>query len=158
MPILHSQTMAQSKTPDGKTVNVHPAIALQGRGPVLQVTITIEQNAGKTLAGQGKALPTPKAGIALIDTGASNTCIDEQAAQELGLPIIDVGSMMSATHKVPCNIYPVQIVTPIVTLNSPRTMGAALAGQGLLAIIGRDVLQRCALFYNGPVGQFTLTL
>jgi predicted aspartyl protease len=150
--------MAQGKGPDGKTVNLHPAIALHGRGPVLQVTVTIEQNAGKTLTSQGKPLPAPKSGLALIDTGASNTCIDEDAAKELGLPIIDVGSMMSATHKVPCNIYPVQIITPIVALNSPRTMGAALAGQGLLALIGRDVLARCTLFYNGPTGQFTLSL
>jgi len=157
MPILHSQTMAQAKTPDGKTVNIHPAIALQQRGPVLQVTVTIEQNAAKALAGQGKAVPN-RQGLALIDTGASNTCIDEQAAKDLGLPVIDIGSMHSATHKVPCNIYPVQIVAPIVTLNSPRTMGAALAVQGLLVIIGRDVLARCNLFYNGPFGQFTLSL
>ncbi len=128
------------------------------RGPVLQVTVTIEQNAGKALLSQGKAVQT-KTGLALIDTGASNTCIDEQAAKDLGLPVIDVGNMQSATHeKHACNIYPVQIVTPVVTLNSPRTMGAALASQGLLVIIGRDVLQACNLFYNGPAGQFTLSL
>jgi predicted aspartyl protease len=95
----------------------------------------------------------------LIDTGASNTCIDEKAARELGLPVIDVASMLSATHeKVPCNIYPVLISTPIVNLNSPRTIGAALAAQGLLVLIGRDVLQNCNLFYNGPAGQFTLSI
>ena len=126
---------------------------------MLQVTVTIEEHAGKALASQGKVPPTPKIGWALIDTGASNTCIDELAAKELGLPVIDIGTMLSATHdKVPCNIYPVLISTPIVNLNSPRTMGAALAGQGLLVLIGRDVLARCNLFYNGPIGQFTLSL
>jgi len=121
--------------------------------------VTIEENAGKALLSQGKVVPTPKTGWALIDTGASNTCVDEQAAKELGLPVIDVGTMLSATHeRVPCNIYPVQVATPIVSLNSPRTMGAALAAQGLLVLIGRDVLQRCNLFYNGPIGQFTLSL
>ncbi len=150
---------AQGKTPDGKTVDVPPAIALQARGPVIQVTVTLEQNAGQALVSQGKALPVPKAGLALIDTGASNTCIDEQAAKELGLPVIDVASMLSATHeKVPCNVYPVLISTPIVGLNSPRTMGAALAAQGLLVLIGRDVLQSCTLFYNGVTGQFTLSV
>jgi predicted aspartyl protease len=111
------------------------------------------------LIAQGKTLPAPKSGIALIDTGASNTCIDEQAAKDLGLPVIDVANMQSASHeKHPCNIYPVQIITPIVTLNAPRAMGAALASQGLLVLIGRDVLQNCTLFYNGPTGQFTLSL
>jgi predicted aspartyl protease len=159
VPILHSQIEARANTPDGKTVPVPPAIALQIRGPILQVSVTIEQNSGKGLIAQGKTLPSPKSGIALIDTGASNTCIDEQAAKDLGLPVIDVANMQSASHeKHPCNIYPVQIITPIVTLNAPRAMGAALASQGLLVLIGRDVLQNCTLFYNGPTGQFTLSL
>ncbi len=86
MPILHSQIAAQAKTADGKVVQLAPAAALQLRGPILQVSITIEQNAGKGLVAQGKTLPTPKSGLALIDTGASNTCVDEQAAKDLGLP------------------------------------------------------------------------
>jgi len=68
--------------------------------------------------------------------------------------------MQSASHtKHQCNVYPVTIDIPgVVNLNSPRTMGAALAAQGLLALIGRDVLARCILFYNGPLGQITLSL
>ncbi len=159
MPILHIQIAAHAKNPDGKHVQLPPSSALQLRGPILQVSVTVEQNLGKGLIAQGKSLPVPKSGLALIDTGASNTCIDEQAAKELGLPVIDVANMQSASHeKHPCNIYPVQIITPIVTLNAPRAMGAALAPQGLLVLIGRDVLQSCTLFYNGPAGQFTLTL
>lgn len=159
MPILHSQAAVLTKTPDGRTVQAPPAIGLLLRGPVVQVSVTIEQNAGKGLTAHGKTLPTPKSGLALIDTGASNTCIDDQAAEELGLPVIDVASMQSASHeKHPCNVYPIQIITPIITLNAPRAMGAALASQGLLVLIGRDVLQHCTLYYNGPVGQFTLSL
>ncbi len=159
MPILNVQLGAQGKTPDGKTVDLHPSFALQQRGPIVQVTVTIEQNAGKGLLAQGKTVPTPKPGLALVDTGATGTCIDEQAAQELGLPVIDVAKMTSATHAdQQCNVYPVQIIVPGIILNSPRTIGAALAPQGLLVLIGRDVLRICNLFYNGPMGQFTLSL
>jgi predicted aspartyl protease len=159
MPILHIQLGAQAKTPDGKTAQLSPAIALQLRGPIIQVSVTIEQHAGKGLLSQGKPLPVPKSGLALIDTGATGTCIDDQAAKELGLPVIDVAKMTSATHKdQQCSVYPVQINLPSVVLNSPRTMGAALAPQGLLVLIGRDVLQNCTLFYNGPTGQITLSL
>jgi predicted aspartyl protease len=160
MPILHIQLAAQAKTPDGKTVSINPNIALHQRGPIIQVSVTIEQNAGKGLVAQGKPLPTPRTGLALIDTGATGTCIDEKVAQELGLPIIDVGKMTSATHAdQQCSVYPVQInVPPILVLNSPRTMGAALAAQGLMILIGRDVLRTCNLFYNGPAGQFTLSM
>lgn len=159
MPILHVQIGAQAKTQNGKTANVHPAIALNLRGPAIEASVTIEQNAGKGLVAQGKPLPKPKTGWVLIDTGASGTCIDDDAAKELGLPVIDVARLTSATHKdQECNVYPVQINIPTVVLNCPRAMGAALAAQGLIALIGRDILQQCNLFYNGPVGQFTLSL
>jgi predicted aspartyl protease len=160
VPILHLQLAAQLKTPDGKLLQVPPNAALQQRGPVVQVTVTIEQSAGKALLAQGKAIPSPKIGWALIDTGASNTCIDDEAAKELGLPVIDIAHMQSASHsKHQCNVYPVTIDIPrVISLNSPRTVGAALAGQGLLALIGRDVLANCTLFYNGPLGQITLAL
>ena len=160
MPILHIQLGAESKTADGKTAQAPPGIALRLRGPIVQVNVTIEENAGKGLLAQGKSLPTPKSGYALLDTGATGTRIDEQVAADLGLPVIDVWKMTSATHKdQECNVYPVQIdIPPILTLNSPRTMGAALAAHGLLVLIGRDVLANCNLFYNGPMGQFTLSL
>ena len=98
MPILHSQIAAQAKTPDGKLAQVPPASALQLRGPVLQVTVSIEQNAAKALLAKGQTIAN-KTGLALIDTGASNTCIDEQAAKALNLPVIDVGAMQSASHE-----------------------------------------------------------
>lgn len=47
---------------------------------------------------QGLQLPTTETGLALIDTGASATCIDEHVAQRMGLPTIDVVTMASASH------------------------------------------------------------
>jgi predicted aspartyl protease len=159
MPILHAQAQARGRDNTGNEIELPPVLALQVRGPVLQVSVSIELNAAKALSSQGKSLPTPKSGLALIDTGASQTCVDDQSAAELGLPVIDVGYMISATHeRVPCNVFPLSIVTPIMTLNSPRTMGASLASHGLLVLIGRDVLMNCTLHYNGANGQWTLAV
>jgi predicted aspartyl protease len=113
------------------------------------------------LAQDGKPVPQPATGYALVDTGASNACIDDEMAAAMGLPVIDVGSLHSASHaRTPSNIYPVQIeiVGFRISFQSPRTMGAALKEQGLLMLLGRDLLQRCTLFYNGPTGQITLSL
>jgi predicted aspartyl protease len=122
------------------------------------VSVTIEENAGKGLLARGESLPTAKAGLALIDTGASGTCIDEQAAKDLGLPVIDVAKVTTVTQEdLECYVYPVRVnIIPGVTFNCPRTIGTALAAQGLLILVGRDVLQQCNLFYDGLVGQFTL--
>jgi predicted aspartyl protease len=122
--------------------------------------VSVEQSMAQALLQQGQAVPPPKTGFALIDTGASFTCIDDQAAKDLGLPIIDVASISSASHaQHQCNVYPVQIsIPPMLILQSPRTIGAALAAQGLLVLIGRDVLQHCLLVYNGGTGSITLSL
>jgi predicted aspartyl protease len=151
----------QGQTHDGRQVQLHPALVLQQRGSVVQVSVTLEQTFAAALAQQSKPVPPPVTGLALIDTGASNTCIDDETAQSMNLPIIDVGSMHSASHiKAPSNIYPVtvEIIGFRIHFQSPRTMGAALKEQGLLMLLGRDVLQRCTLFYNGPTGQITLSI
>jgi predicted aspartyl protease len=159
MPTFHIQVVGQGKTPDGKPVQVPPGQALQQRGPVIQVTVGLEQTMAHALIQQGKAIPPARAGLALIDTGASVSCIDEQAAQDMKLPVVDVGKMTSASHDShPCNLYPIQIVLPAgIAFGAPRAMGASLAAQGLIAIIGRDILQVCTLFYNGNAGQITLS-
>jgi predicted aspartyl protease len=113
------------------------------------------------LTQQGKPTPPPVNGWALLDTGASNTCIDDEEAQKMNLPVIGVGSMSSASHaKTPSNIYPIQIEFTgfPIRFQSPRTMGAALKEIGLLLLIGRDLLQYCTLFYNGGTGQITLSI
>ena len=158
MPILHAQFSADRVQPDGKTVPVPPKIALLNRGPVIQVTVSIQKSFAETLLSQGRQLPIPLPGLALIDTGASNTCIDEEAAVQLALPVIDVSTMVSASHDAtPKNVYPVQIEVTgwPISISSPRTVGAALKGQGLLLLIGGDVLQHGILFYNGMSGEIT---
>lgn len=161
MPILTLQLADQAQTPDGHVIPIPASVALQLRGPVVQASISVAESMAKELLQQGKELPAPKTGPALSDTGASITCVDDGAAQELGLPPIDVVSLCSASHGgTEANVYPVQILIPElgISLQAPRAVGAALAVQGLLVLIGRDVLQRCTLFYNGPMGQITLSI
>ena len=161
MPILHTQLTAQGQTPDGKTIAIPPAIALMQRGPIVQVTIGVEQNIAQQLLSQGIPLPQPVPGVALIDTGATSTCIDEAIAQQLNLPVIDVVSISSASHvETKQNVYPVliEVVGIAIKFNAFRAIGVPLANQGIQVIVGRDLLQLCTLFYNGLIGSFTLSI
>ena len=127
----------------------------------MQVAITVELTIAQELAKQGKPVPAPVSGFGLIDTGASVTCIDDDLAKKLGLPVIDQMKMYSASHAgTTQNVYPIQMVISGLnfTLNVPRAMGASLAALGIVALIGRDALQMCTLFYNGLNGEVTISI
>ena len=161
MPILHTQLTGQGQTPDGKPVAIPSPIALTQRGPVLQVTLGVEQTIAQQLLAQGIKLPEPISGLALIDTGATSTCIDETVAKQLKLPVVDVVTISSASHsKTEQNVYPVliEVVGLPIKFNTLRAIGVSLANQGLQVLIGRDLLQLCTLFYNGMIGSFTLSI
>lgn len=161
MPILHVQVSGQGLTLDGKTVEIPHSVALQQRGPCVQVSVTLAQVLAQILIQQGKELPAPITGLGLIDTGASVTCIDEDVARRLGLPAIDVVTMSSASHaKTERNVYPIQIdvVGVPIKFQAHHAIGAELASQGIISLIGRDVLQFCTLFYNGLTGEMTLSI
>ena len=157
MPILNIQLAAQD--PSGN--QIPPLVALQQRGPVLQVSVSVEQSIAQQLLAQGMSLPTPERGWVFIDTGATSTCIDDAAAARLNLPAIDVVTVASASHpSTQQNVHPIQIevIGLPITISAPRAIAAPLAAQGLAVLIGRDVLQHCTLFYNGPAGSFSLSV
>lgn len=161
MPILHTQLTGQAQTPDGRTVQLPSQIALLQRGPIVQVTIGVEQNMAQQLVAQGAQLPQPVSGTALIDTGATTTCIDEEVARQLNLPAVDVISIASASHADSRqNVYPalIEVVGMAIKFNALRAIGVPLANQGIHVLIGRDLLQHCTLFYNGMIGSFTLSI
>ena len=99
--------------------------------------------------------------MALIDTGATSTCVDEVVAKQLNLPVIDVVSIASASHPdAKQNVYPalIEVVGIAIKFNAFRAIGVPLANQGIHVLIGRDLLQHCVLFYNGMIGSFTLSI
>lgn len=161
MPILHVQLSGDGQQQDGTTVRLPPAMALLLRGPIIQVAVTVAESIAEQILQRGGALPAPISGLGLIDTGATGTCIDDEAAQQLQLPVVDRVNVASATHESsPQNVYPIrlELVGTPISINAPRAIGGPLKAQGLLLLIGRDVLQHCTLHYNGITGEITLAV
>jgi predicted aspartyl protease len=161
MPILHIQFNLPGRAPDGSPVALPAKQVLHERGPIVQVTVGLMSAMAQQLTQQGTPIPGLVTGLALIDTGASMTCIDAAAASKIGAPVIDRVHMHSASHAATqANVYPVhfEILGAGIHIDAPRCVGAALASQGLVMLIGRDMLANCTLFYNGPSGSFTLSM
>ena len=110
MPIVNIQLGGEGELPDGSKVSLPPQAVLSQRGPVVQATVSVGQQIAAQVLQDGGELPQPVSGLALIDSGATGTCVDEEAAQQLKLPVIDVVKISSASHsEVEQNVYPIQI-------------------------------------------------
>ena len=132
-------------------------------GPTLIVHIGFDP-AYKFVPGQIVATPpitgTPNPVHALVDTGATESCIDAGLAMQLNLPIVDRRSVggIGGAHEV--NMHLAQIHVPSLAF----TIHGAFAGVNLIAggqphraLIGRTFLQHFTMVYEGLTGTVTLT-
>jgi hypothetical protein len=99
---------------------------------------------------------------ALIDTGATNTCISPAVAQAVGLQPIGKQPMTSATNSIPVNVYLVDLVLPFgsagLILNSIQVMEFNPAtGSPFQMLLGRDVICKGVLTLSFD-GHFSFSI
>jgi hypothetical protein len=114
-------------------------------------------------------IPTPVPGIGLIDTGATFTCIEETIlSSALQLDPIGVVNTGTANGPVQQSAYPGHIVFPTEgwSIDIGQVVGVNLAGQTvdepvpkpIIALLGRNFLERCVFIYNGTMGAWTISI
>lgn len=81
-------------------------------GAYLPVEIHVPPEIAEVLTDKGEALPVPQVGVALIDTGATGTCVEESILAQLGLNPIRKTMMGTANGPVERNVYPARITFP----------------------------------------------
>jgi predicted aspartyl protease len=161
VPIIHRAVFHPIIGPDGKPLVLPPPTGLHLAGPRVQVSVGLAQSFAEALLLRGEVIPDAVVGDALVDTGASHTCIDDAVAKNMGLPVVGRIKVGSASHhSTEQNQYPIRIefLGAGITSNVLQAPAAALAAQGLTMLIGRDILQEFLLVYNGPIGQWTMVL
>jgi hypothetical protein len=132
--------------------------------PMISVIIGISEPRQTAMTAGGIAIPPAVTLNLLIDTGASCVVLDQDAIASLNLVPTGVATMHTpSTGAVPhlCNQYDVSLVIPSPK-GVPFEIGAlpilesTFRAQGFDGLLGRDVLQQCVLFYNSPLGGYTL--
>jgi hypothetical protein len=116
------------------------------------------------LLAASQTVPTNIPIRALIDTGASCTCLDPQVIQSLGVPatgsvLVNTPSTGSTPHAT--DQYDVALLIPpgaqgqqgLIFPTIPVIASDLFAAQGIHALIGRDILKLCVLIYNGALGN-----
>lgn len=111
------------------------------------------------------SLPVPQLIVvrALVDTGASCTCVDPAILKQLNLTptgSVPVHSPTTGQNPVAQDQYDVSLTLMhaklSLTIPSLPVIQSELAIQGIHALIGRDILKDCLLVYDGQLGVFTL--
>ena len=127
-------------------------------GPTLKVKIGFDANyklGSKTSPDLPSSLYP-----ALIDTGATSSCIDTTVASSLNLPISNRGRVSGALGPSEVNMYIAQIHIPdLRTIIYGRFAGIHLsAGKPHhSALIGRNFLLNFNLNYDGRIGRVTIS-
>ncbi|HTT84386.1 MAG TPA: aspartyl protease family protein [Rhizomicrobium sp.] len=105
--------------------------------------------------------PPPQLVDALIDTGAGESAIDVELAQQLQLPLVDhqEGSGIGGTEKFDVYLGHIRIVA-LGFLQYGRFLGVKLkAGQQPhSALLGRTVFQKMVMVYDGRDGTCRLAI
>lgn len=135
-------------------------------GPIIQIQIEIPSALAESLRLANQPIPNPVDGIALIDTGATITSIHAALLIGLGINPVGVANVGTAGGPQQQSTYPARFSfpgTPLPGFELAQVIGCDLTGQTvlnqrpLIGLIGRDVLARAVLVYNGSAGMFSLS-
>ncbi len=132
----------------------NPSAALTRIGPTISVIIGSYPGTGVATASLIQQVP------ALIDTGATLSCIDDSLAQQLQLQVVDQWITSGASGAAKLDVYLAQITIPSLNVNHFGRFAEVhlqAGGQAHRALIGRSFLADCTLVYNGKTGSVTLS-
>ncbi len=97
---------------------------------------------------------------ALVDTGASHSCIDSEIARDLGLPVVDQATVGGVGGALNVDVFWAQLYAPELRVDFSGQVAGVHLNQGEqphLVLIGRDFLQRFTMVYEGRTGAVRIT-
>ena len=135
-------------------------------GPLLEAEVDIPVALADYLTQEKKRIPKPIRGWILIDTGATRTAVDERTVRKLGISSVGTTDITTAKGEKTCGLYPCRLrflSTAIPDVDLTRATGVNLTRQSIadkpiIALLGRDILSKCVLVYNGPGSHFSLSI
>jgi predicted aspartyl protease len=124
-------------------------------GPTLLVDIGFDQSYAEGLIPQLAATKL----WALVDTGATECCIDSDLARKLNLPVVDRRHIAGVSGRREVDVYLAQVHVPSLTYTVYGPFAGVdliAGGQRHYALIGRTFLRHFTMHYEGTTGNVQL--
>jgi Aspartyl protease len=135
----------------------HLTVMFGSDGPAIDLAVAVGGSWQRQLSAQGAVVPSPLTVRALIDTGADISVVHPHVLQQLGVQ--PTGSIRIRRPGTGPGFRPASLARVRLSIGgtssgtrwiSTRVVGISPSTPTVLALIGRDVLAECTLFYNGP--------
>lgn len=130
-------------------------------GPILPVTIILSSEQRSALVRAGQETPFPVNCWALVDTGATITCVDRPILEKIGarpLGAATVHTTATGSETQTGEYYTVTMAfhgaDQAEVAKDIKVLAVDL--QGVCVLIGRDLLNRWKFSIDGPSGQFSI--
>lgn len=129
-------------------------------GAHISITVYPPQSVYDGHKAKGTICPAVSITHCLIDTGATNSCIDQSIATKLGLIVRDKQMVGNANGQAEQFLYDVgfHLLIPNIPIIALQVFGADLSKQPYKALLGRDVLRFCNFTYSGANNFWTLSI
>jgi len=144
----------------------HFTLPVDPAGPLVNAVVSISEARRATLLERNLPIPELRVIRALVDTGASFTLIEPAVINLLSLsptgtieivtPSTGQNVHTTETYDINLSIYAAETDPPLVMPNLRVATAELFLRQGIHALIGRDVLRRFILIYNGSTNEFSL--
>lgn len=145
----------------------HFTLTISPQGPLLNATVGVSQARQKALFEASQPIPNPVSIQAIIDTGATLTCLDLSVLQTLGLSptgTAEINTPSTGISPAVVDQYDVSLLIPgaqgeiplLIEVLPVVCVEGLRASQNFHGLIGRDILSKCLFTYNGTMGTFTL--
>jgi hypothetical protein len=135
---------------------------LEYYGALIQVRLTVPLQRKFFLLERGLPSDHVVPGMALIDTGASVSAVDDGVMAELDIPALDLAETFSPHGLASSNVYNASAVFPQIDsagIELSHVLGCSLRhqavafGRPVVMLLGRDLLRNRVLTYDGRTGR-----
>ena len=140
-------------------------LPLDEKGPLLNVVVEVSGARSALLRSLGQTAPSRVPVRALVDTGASVTCVDPYVMNRLGItprgktpcltPSTGTAHVLMDEYDVCRSVYRNMNEAPC-RIENLAVVESVLNPQGFHVLLGRDFLSRCILHCNGMTRNYTL--